>query len=892
MTGAPGSGKTRLLAEILRDVRLAVLPRVQGYTLESAIPLAAASGLLGHLAARDKALARSLATAGGATDVRVLEGAHRALAADPAPVALVVDDAQWLDSGTRALLSYLARAAVQIEQDLFLLVAGRTGPETGSLHRSLLELLPASAELEVGPLDMEDAVTLLRGVRPDVDERAAVEQWRAAGGSPFWLGLLAQRDGGGATRSTLRSRLRAGGPDAAAVVGLLSVAARPMTPDAVGEILHWPPERVHAARSALAHQGLTTEGSHVNVVHDLVRELVLDDLPHDARRAHHLRLSAWLAGEDGATALLAAARHRAAAGEDALDLVGRVLAAPDRERLGVDGLAVLVAVMEASARPGVAGLVVGVAELAMAMSAPASAVRLWERAAVEHKDAGVRLRAAREAARAAYQLDDRAGARRWLATARRGSSTDPLERIRLDVLECHVQRWMESDFPAADRATASASEAAAALDRTDPVNRAVLHDVLAARFDGALISGDHLVLDTVSTEMTHLAQGSGEREFAAAIYRSDALSLLEQPAAAEAVLRRHWVSANESGHPARALEAGAGLITALGEQGRVGEAEEVLRDVEPLLARVGDLSGRITVGSGLRIDSRAVHWAHALLGDWRAATSRLLSDLDAGGRHLAAGSLMEAAGLTSWLGATAEDLRDATALAEQALEATEEVGCARCLEEARLTLARLGGLGGDVERTRALLAACRESRPTTPPPGILRRLAWAEATSLAAEGSPEAAADALRSVAREYGSAGLGLFRLWVTLDLAQVLAQSDPQAAVGVLEDVACAADGMGATSVAAAARQRMRGLGARPWRRGRAGSDGLTDRERAVMAELATGATNPEIAARLFLSRKTVERHVSNVMAKLGVRNRAEVAALAAREGPRTGQGEGLPR
>ena len=42
--------------------------------------------------------------------------------------------------------------------------------------------------------------------------------------------------------------------------------------------------------------------------------------------------------------------------------------------------------------------------------------------------------------------------------------------------------------------------------------------------------------------------------------------------------------------------------------------------------------------------------------------------------------------------------------------------------------------------------------------------------------------------------------------------------------------------------------------------------------------GSTNPEIAAAVFVSRKTVERHVSNILAKLGMRNRAELAALSA--------------
>jgi DNA-binding CsgD family transcriptional regulator len=93
-----------------------------------------------------------------------------------------------------------------------------------------------------------------------------------------------------------------------------------------------------------------------------------------------------------------------------------------------------------------------------------------------------------------------------------------------------------------------------------------------------------------------------------------------------------------------------------------------------------------------------------------------------------------------------------------------------------------------------------------------------------------------------------------------------------------------LGATRAVARAEALLRSLGVSRGRRGarrrpESGWESLTKSEHRVAALVAEGLTNPEIGERLFVSRRTVETHVSHAFRKLGLSSRTQLAAEAAR-------------
>ncbi len=287
-------------------------------------------------------------------------------------------------------------------------------------------------------------------------------------------------------------------------------------------------------------------------------------------------------------------------------------------------------------------------------------------------------------------------------------------------------------------------------------------------------------------------------------------------------------------------------------RGRWPEAEEALQDALDTHARYVPEMGAPTIASlaELRVRQGRLPEAERLLAgrEEHPASLRALALL-----RLAEHEPRQAAALLE---------RGLRGTAGDAMTATQLLAA---LVDARLAAADVGGAAVAAEELAALAA---ESGMRL----VRARAELAAARVALASGSD--AAEAARRALAEFGALAMPLDAGEARLVLAAAVATDHPELALDEAHTAAAVFRALGATRALDAANATLRSLGAGTEARPRVAGE-LTAREREVLDCIRMGMSNARIAQTLVISEKTAGHHVSRILMKLGVRNRAEAAA-----------------
>jgi DNA-binding CsgD family transcriptional regulator len=893
IAGEPGTGKSRLLAEVIDRSKLRQ-GRLVGFEPLQSVPLAAAAALLRLLATfpgRELDLDR-LVFGGAAQEsrdpLRIFEGAHRALASS-VPTLIAIDDLQWVDDLSLGLVHYLLQAAAASGNPLIVIAAARPSPAAAAFAAGVDAVVPADrrAHIELGPLALEEGVSLVRALDAKLGDAEAAEIWRRARGSPFWLQSLVLGDQTADPSGLIQDRFRVVSGDAAALLAALAVGGRPLMADDLGWVLEWHAERVRHAARELISGGLVIEAAGMlRTAHDLIREAAQRDIPFATSARLHARFAALIERDAGSDVRLLreALEHRTAAGMTTADLALRMVRSPQRRLLGKDGLRLLASIadgMEAGSAKQIA-LDIALGELASILGEQTLAMERWKRVSEFGTNPRQRQRAELEAARAAYVARQRDEAHLHLDRAREVGVAAPETAVRLDTLEADIDLWLDHETAAgtraADRALVAAEEmatSAGGLARLPAAMRPTYLAALHTATDAAMQEDRGNDVIRLSEIALHLARRLDDEPRVGALLRIGfALLPFGRLSEAEGSLGEAWELARRLVMPTAMVEAGNGLARVLPALGRFDESRAIALETRDVAARLGNAPHRW---------GDASPWLHAIelsVGDPVVAIRALRHDAELeADPHF---RLRIHQNIATWQARSggARLARDVEAELAAARADSELARCPRCASELAVTSAELlARIGRVQDASRQLDHWESQSTGAGYPMRDVRR-ARAAAAIAVADGDLRAAASILEATCEDLERAGLLEELLWARLDLGRVLARVDRGAAVLALTKVATLAGELGARSHQRLAAQQLRRLGVRTWRRGpdsvATGIAGLTLREVEVAQLAAAGASNQEIASLLAISPRTVERHITNVLAKLGLRNRTELAAV----------------
>ncbi|MGA2826368.1 MAG: AAA family ATPase [Streptosporangiaceae bacterium] len=887
VTGPAGSGKTTLLAEaasLAADGGILVFCG-GGDPAARAVPLGA---ILDALVSTDDppvAPAR-LHELSQSPDQRfwLLRELQESLekAAHRAPLLVVVDDLQWADAATASALVTLSRRLAT--HRISWLLALRRGELADAAQDAVDRLEAAGAsEIRLGPLNETAVAQVARDMLGGEPDEALREVLSRADGQPFLLtellrGLRTENlvtvDGNTAKLAAgarLPRRLvdsvagelaRLTGP-ARDAVEMASVLGHSFSLDELAGLLGQPPLDLRSEiREAIAAGLLTEEGDRLGFRHDLVREAVDAGLPKAVRRSMRR------------TAVEVMLQHGASAA-DVAQLVMDIAEPGDVASASL--------LRRAAAQIG--------------QTSPAVAAPLSRRALdlMPHGGPG-----RGEAVVAAIDLLVQAGRAAEAARLLTASESDLADPVAEAQARLGIGMLMAQYAPAA---VAEQCQAALRLPDVPPALRVQLLSLLACGLD---ISGE---ADAAAGPVADaIAEAAASGDPAAEIVTFVPRALL-------AFARGDWRGAiGLAGEAARRQHEAKELRMWLPETWKslllISELrlEEAHAIIEAGTREAENISRNIRVWSMLRCRARL---AAGQLADARAEAEAILDMSDEMGdgsfgylNHIASYVLgdialrtgdpvalqtarRDAAGLYgtgngcatterlgAWLtvrldgGPIGPDLLDV--LAPGYVHACSPVGHCDAVELVRLLLA--AGQRPDAASVTARLENGADANPSFP--GL--RAAALHARALL-DNDPERALAAVQA----YRGDPRSLVRAAAFEDAGRMLPERAKDEAVGYLDEALRLQSAAGAERDAARVRRLLRDCGAQ-----RAGGrpdpaaahwPELTASELAVVRLVIRGATDREVAQRLYISAHTVNSHLRHVFAKLGIRSRVELARRA---------------
>jgi ATP/maltotriose-dependent transcriptional regulator MalT len=813
------------------------------------------------------------------------------------PAVLVLEDLHWADSVTRDFVAFLA---THQPPDLAVVVTTRT--DAGAVRMGeIFARAPAGPArvVKLPPLTLAEVGQLAHHLLSvEVPEATAQALLEVSGGMPFVveevLRTLLERlpaaeipshaediaslSVSTALRDVVGERVATLDAVAAEVLGAAAVAGADVEPELVAEVTERPAKEIAAALSAAHAVGLLhDQDGRSRFRHVLAQQVVYDATPTPLRRWWHARVAEVLEDRANPASSARIAHHYRRAGRPA-DYVRHAEAAADRAVLLGNETAAAELLRQASSE---------MAELPMAELPMADRVRV----AVKLGRAAVDGLAHAEAAPVLTELLDA-----WdLPPSARGELGLALGRLHrqeglavagYDAIARAVEDLGERpDLQARALSVLSAPETVVGIPVSEHEARCAEAEEAAARAG----SPEVMLAVRIARASLLLEQGRSEAWQVIDDFRADAVTELHPREHARATL--NWAQAAlHTGDVRRAdelLDEGRLVVQRAGTL-RLDEVFELVQAMadfaagrwEGLADRIDALVSHPLSFGAASLDARLLHATMVLSSGDASEGISILSGLVSDCERV--GAVWPLIPARTALGRALLSAGDADRAWEQATTAWSD---ARRKElwgwgaEAVVCAVEAGALSGRGAEATALVEELGSRLHHSSSPRAAAALRVAQA--LAAEGSG-AGADVerlLQDARTTAEEAGLAYDAAQITERLGSWVCRTGRSGGSSLLVEALTVYGRLAARRDVARITSTMRRHDVAvpyPWRGGRRGhGNELSLREQEVARLASQGHSNREIAAELFLSMRTVETHMSNVLRKLGVRSREGLKA-----------------